>query len=218
VPGLSETIRVRSLVGRYLEHSRIYYFGEGANGGPSAHRVYEAVNGAASAGLMGGDNGSAIAHGTGSGLNGPGLTEDFGTRRAAARDSSGRFVARPRTDSGKPNIANAANIDRPGRAGHPVLLPPGGRYLMGSADMMERNLDRRVETLLDVTSPEIQERLREILEVELADDEMAWELSADDTWHKVPDVKHFNAQRHFQELALARSRRWGKAERLSSVE
>jgi polyphosphate kinase len=83
--------------------------------------------------------------------------------------------------------------------------------------MMERNLDRRVEALVDVTSVDIQARLREILEVVLADDELAWELSADATWEKVPVTKHFNAQRHFQELAVSRSKRRGPSERLASI-
>jgi polyphosphate kinase len=130
VPGLSENIRVRSLVGRYLEHSRIYYFGEGNGGGAS------------------GGNGSA-----------------------------------------------------------PVHLPPGGRYLLGSADMMERNLDRRVEALVDVTSPELKVRLAEILEVELADDELAWELGPDDKWRHVAPRRHVSAQRRFQELAVSRNRK-----------
>jgi polyphosphate kinase len=206
VPGLSETIRVRSLVGRYLEHSRIYYFSEGANAVPpsagSAHEPAMAV-GPSSAGTGGPHDATLVSEGQGM-PNGPGSPDT----------NSGRDLAR---DSANPNIANPGIATHTG-ARNLSMLPHGGRYLMGSADMMERNLDRRVEALVDVTSPEIQERLREILEVEMADDELAWELCADDTWHKVPDVKHFNAQRHFQEVAIARSKRWGQAERLATVE
>ena len=49
-------------------------------------------------------------------------------------------------------------------------------YLIGSADLMPRNLDRRIEALLTVTGPTLQARLDEILEVGLADDVGAWEL------------------------------------------
>ena len=87
-PGLSEHIRVRSIVGRYLEHSRIYRFANGAG-------------------------------------------------------------------------------------------PGGRRILIGSADLMPRNLDRRVEALVPVDEPELQARLEEILEVNLADDTLAWVLDAD---------------------------------------
>ena len=210
VPGLSETIRVRSLVGRYLEHSRIYYFSEGAGA------VRPAGFSTAPAGVENG-HGAPLVPGSPVGSNGPRPVGPLATSAATAgpgadfeggaltRDRAGRFIARSGSGAG-------------GGAGNPATLPESGRYLMGSADMMERNLDRRVEALVDVTSAEIQERLREILEVELADDELAWELAADETWHKVPDIKHFNAQRHFQELALARGRRWGKAERLATVE
>ncbi|MGH9193190.1 MAG: RNA degradosome polyphosphate kinase, partial [Acidimicrobiales bacterium] len=88
VPGLSETIRVRSIVGRYLEHSRIFRF---------------------------------------------------------------------------------ANGEGPGRP----------RVLIGSADLMPRNLDRRVEVLTPVVEPELQQRLDEVLEVELADDVLAWTMGPD---------------------------------------
>jgi polyphosphate kinase len=91
VPRVSETIRVRSVVGRYLEHSRILCFGKG---------------------------------------------------------------------------------DRE-------------RFLIGSADMMERNLDRRVEAMTPVEDPALQERLRTILEVMLADDRRAWALDAEGEWRRV---------------------------------
>ena len=47
-------------------------------------------------------------------------------------------------------------------------------YLIGSADLMPRNLDRRVEVLVPVDDPELQHRLQEMLDVELADDVLAW--------------------------------------------
>ncbi len=112
VPGLSDHIRVRSIVGRWLEHSRIYYFG--------------------------GD---------------------------------------------------------------------GGQYLIGSADMMERNLDRRVEAIVPVSAPEIRDRLHEILELALADDTRAWQLDSDGAWHKVSGHDGVNAQQALQDLALSRIRR-----------
>jgi polyphosphate kinase len=59
------------------------------------------------------------------------------------------------------------------------------RFLIGSADMMERNLDRRVEALVPVEDPTLQDRLRTILEVMLRDDRRAWTLDAEGTWKRV---------------------------------
>ena len=94
VAGISETIRVRSIVGRFLEHSRIFLFGRGER----------------------------------------------------------------------------------------------ERFYIGSADMMERNLDRRVEAMTPVADGESQARLRAILDVMLADDRRAWQLGPDDSWQRVQDV------------------------------
>ena len=114
VPGLSENITVRSIVGRYLEHSRILRFGE-----PSA-------------------------------------------------DDS--------------------------------------EYLIGSADMMGRNLNRRVEAMLYVTEPRLRARLNEILELNLTDDMLAWSMASDGTWRKVPTVEGVESHERFQELAVARAK------------
>jgi polyphosphate kinase len=91
VPGFSESIHVRSIVGRYLEHSRIFCFGQG---------------------------------------------------------------------------------DRQ-------------RYYIGSADMMERNLDRRVEAMAPVKDPLLAERLGQILAIMRRDDRRAWTLGADGEWTRV---------------------------------
>ncbi len=52
----------------------------------------------------------------------------------------------------------------------------GPRYYIGSADLMPRNLDGRVECVAPVTDPALTRRLQEILLVNLADDVLAWEL------------------------------------------
>ena len=54
-----------------------------------------------------------------------------------------------------------------------------GQYLIGSADMMHRNLDRRIESLVQVQAPELREQLGGILDMSLSPDILRWELDAD---------------------------------------
>jgi polyphosphate kinase len=113
IPGLSDGIHVRSIVGRYLEHSRIFRFG---------------------------------------------------------------------------------SPDR------------GFDHYFGSADLMPRNLDRRVEAVVPVRDPILQGRLDEVLDACLGDDQLAWELGPDGDWVKVPTARGVNAQLRLQELAGERLR------------
>src|SRR5215469_7893549 len=90
LPGLSETIRARSVLGRFLEHSRVYAFGTGEDG--------------------------------------------------------------------------------------------DGDVWLGSADLMHRNLDRRVETLVRVTDPAHQAELRGLIDMAMDDTTATWWLDSDGTW------------------------------------
>ena len=110
VPGLSENIRVRSIVGRYLEHSRVFRFGSG----------------------------------------------------------------------------------------------DAAEYLLGSSDLMPRNLDGRVEVIVSIHHTRLRKRLEELLRICLADDRLAWELD-DASWEKASTTIGLDAHRRFQALALARS-------------
>jgi polyphosphate kinase len=112
VPGLSESVRVRSVVGRFLEHSRVFRFGS---------------------------------------------------------ETRGR------------------------------------RHYIGSADLMTRNLDRRVEVLAPVEDPALRARLDEILAVSLDPEARAWELEPDGSWTRRPEAGGFSPQARFQELAKART-------------
>jgi polyphosphate kinase len=55
-------------------------------------------------------------------------------------------------------------------------------WYIGSADLMDRNLDRRVEAVVPVEDDDARARLAEIIELMLADDRRSWELRPDATW------------------------------------
>src|SRR5258707_2551453 len=57
-------------------------------------------------------------------------------------------------------------------------------YYIGSADLMPRNLDTRVELLTPVEEPELQAELADTLERCFADDTFSWDLGADGEWSR----------------------------------
>jgi polyphosphate kinase len=58
------------------------------------------------------------------------------------------------------------------------------RYYIGSADLMPRNLDNRVELLVPVERPELQAELQDTLDRCFADDTNAWTLDSEWRWHR----------------------------------
>ncbi len=90
VPGLSDNIQVRSIVGRFLEHSRVYLFEAG----------------------------------------------------------------------------------------------PDTRVFLGSADMMPRNLDHRIEVVAPVEERRLKDEIQSVFDVLMADNSQAWELSPDGSWER----------------------------------
>jgi polyphosphate kinase len=78
------------------------------------------------------------------------------------------------------------------------------RYWIGSADLMPRNLDTRVELLTPVTAPELVADLEDTLERCFADDTFAWELGPDDAWVRRTGGTR-SAQRELMDEALQRA-------------
>ena len=58
-------------------------------------------------------------------------------------------------------------------------------YLMGSADLMPRNLDHRIEIVVPVESPRAQAELNTIFDTLLSDNRQAWQLDADGQWTRL---------------------------------
>jgi len=85
--------------------------------------------------------------------------------------------------------------------------PDGTEYYLGSADLMPRNLDRRVEVIFPVQDRDLRARLDCIVETSLADDTESWELRRDGTWQRVPTVLGRSVQRDLRADAMKRARR-----------
>jgi len=120
VPGVSENVRVVSIVGRFLEHSRVYAFQRGAE----------------------------------------------------------------------------------------------ARVLVGSADLMPRNLDSRVELVAPVEDPRLKAELLDVLERCFADNSNAWELDADGSWTRLAPA---NGQRRSVQEELRERYAARAAERLATT-
>ena len=81
-------------------------------------------------------------------------------------------------------------------------------YLIGSADLMPRNLDHRLEVLAPVDDPAVQGRLKVAFEVLLADNALAWELDSDGRWarrHPKEDEPNRGSQLVFMRRARPRA-------------
>jgi polyphosphate kinase len=59
------------------------------------------------------------------------------------------------------------------------------QVFIGSADLMPRNLDRRVEALAAVKSPELCEQIKLVLDLALSDNSSAWTLDRKGSWQRV---------------------------------
>lgn len=83
---------------------------------------------------------------------------------------------------------------------------------IGSADMMHRNLDRRIEALVRVTDPAHRAALNRLLETGMSDTTASWHLGPDGEWTRHATDADGQPLRNVQEMLIdARRRRRGTA-------
>ena len=76
---------------------------------------------------------------------------------------------------------------------------------IGSADLMPRNLDRRVEVLMPVESARARQELHAVLGSVFADDVHAWVLASDGTWSPLEPRKRASGSTTRPRWCAARS-------------
>jgi polyphosphate kinase len=86
----------------------------------------------------------------------------------------------------------------------------GATFLLGSADLMPRNLDDRLEIVVPIDDGRVRQRISAVFDTLLADNAQAWELRPDGTWRRVrpkKDERATSAQAALMRSAMARARR-----------
>ncbi len=77
-------------------------------------------------------------------------------------------------------------------------------FYIGSADIMERNLDRRVEALIRVDEEDHKDELRTILDLSISPRFRMWEMTEDDSWHYIKNGPEGKQLEDFQEYFIER--------------
>ncbi len=84
---------------------------------------------------------------------------------------------------------------------------PDSRYFLGSADLLPRNLDHRIEVVAPIEARSLQAELDAAFDALLLDNEQAWELQSDGSWPRVRPAKgELPQSAHSQLMKRARSR------------
>ena len=78
-------------------------------------------------------------------------------------------------------------------------------WYIGSADLMDRNLDRRVEAMVPVEDGEARNRIAEIIDVMLNDDRRSWQLDSTGAWHRTEELEGHPGTRDTHEELKARA-------------
>lgn len=90
-----------------------------------------------------------------------------------------------------------------------VFGAPGSsdrKILIGSADLMERNLERRIEVLVPIKESKAMETVSESFELSWRDDEFSWILGTDRRWRRMVPVTRTSVHKVLKDKATASQR------------